>query len=226
MREKFSRELDELHANILRMGAMVGDELKLAQQALETLDTDLAHRVFEADEAVNEMRYAIEKDCITLIATQQPAAGDLRTIVAVMSMIVDLERMGDHAKGIAKVIPHIVQAPKWKALPELKQMGDLVGEMLKDSLTAYDNKDMALATQVAEQDDEVDGLYAQVFSKMMEKMAKTKKIDKVEARYETLRVARVLERFGDLTTNIAERVIFQETGRLEEMNIDQEEVVE
>jgi phosphate transport system protein len=223
MRERFNRKLNELRDDILKMGSMVEDELYLALKALEKLDIDLANQVFEADAEVNEMRFSIEAKCFELIVTQQPAARDLRAIVAVMNMIVDLERMGDQTKGIAKIIPHLVQYPKHPQPPELKQMGPMVGKMLNQSMIAYAQKDIELAQLVADQDDQVDGLYARVFTQIMEAMTDTKKQKKVEASYEVLRSARELERFGDLATNVAERVIYIVTGNLHEVNIDQEE---
>jgi phosphate transport system protein len=226
MRDFFHQRLTELRDDILKMGSMVEDELDLALRGLEKLDIDLANQVFEADEKVNQMRFSIESKCFELIVTQQPAARDLRAIVAVMNMIVDLERMGDQAKGIAKIIPHLVEYPHRPKPPELMPMGDMVGKMLNQSMTAYAQKDIKLAQKVADQDDQVDGLYARVFTQIMETMADTKKQKKVEACYEVLRSARELERFGDLATNIAERVIYIVTGNLHEMNIDQEEETE
>jgi phosphate transport system protein len=226
MRERFERKLNELRDDILKMGSMVDAELTLALTALETLDTDLANQVFEADTAVNDMRFSIEAKCFELIVTQQPAAGDLRAIVAVMNMIVDLERMGDQAKGIAKIIPHMVQYPNRPQPPELKQMGNMVGTMLRESMTAYTHDNLDLAQLVADQDDEVDRLYACVFGHIMENMAEAENPDKVEASYEVLRAARELERFGDLATNIAERVIYRVTGKLKEVNVEPDDAEE
>jgi phosphate transport system protein len=220
MRERFERKLNELRDGILKMGSMVEEELNLALRALEMLDADLANQVFEADNKVNAARFEIEDKCFGLIVTQQPAAGDLRAIVAVQNMIVDLERMGDQAKGIAKVIPHIVQYPNRLQLRELKQMGIMVSAMLRQSMAAYAHDNVELAQLVASQDDDVDGLYARVFTQIMQYMAEIESPDKVEVTYETLRVARELERFGDLATNIAERVIYRVTGKLNEINVD------
>jgi phosphate transport system protein len=199
---------------------MVEDELSLAREALEKLDLDLAAQVFGADAEVNEQRFAIEEKCFELIVTQQPAARDLRAIVAVMNMIVDLERMGDQAKGIAKVLPHIAANVSGKLPVELNQMGEMVGTMLNESMTAYVTNNLELAQRVADMDDQVDALYARVFTQIMERMAETKKPKKVEGNYEILRAARELERFGDLATNIAERVIYIVTGRLDEVNTE------
>lgn len=220
MRERFQRKLNELRDDILAMGSMVEEELKLALQALETLDTELVHQVFETDKAVNEARFAIENKCFELIVTQQPAAGDLRSIVAVMNMIVDLERMGDKAKSIGKIVPRLVEHPKRAHLPEIRQLGETISLMLKDAMIAYVQKDVELAKEVAARDSEVDALYAQIFTKTMERLAGTKKQAKVEVSYEVLRAARDLERIGDLTTNITERVIYTITGELHEVNID------
>lgn len=220
MRERFERKLKELQTDVLKMGDMVGDELVLALKALETLDIDVAKQVHLADKEVNKTRFELEDQCTALIVTQQPAARDLRSIIAVMNMIVDLERMGDQAKGIAKVIPHMIKHPEGPRPTELRQMGSMVGTMLKQAMTSYAHSNVDLARTVAKQDDEVDRLYAVVFTKIMEHMADAKDPQGVEASYEVLRTARELERFGDLSTNIAERVIYMVTGHLDEMNTE------
>ncbi len=220
IRQRFERQLNELRENVLKMGSMVEEELHLAMAALDDLDTTQAKEVFSADDAVNALRFEIEEKCFALIVTQQPAARDLRAIVTVMNMIVDLERMGDQAKGIAKVVPHMVQSRDIPRPAELKQMGELVARMLNQTMTAYAHDNADLALQVAKQDDLVDGLYGKVFSQIMTHMAEQRSPDKIEATYEVLRAARELERFGDLATNIAERVVYMVTGRFEEINVD------
>jgi len=215
MRRRFDDKLDEIRGDILRMGSVVEEELKLALKALRKRDTDLAQQVIATDDTVNEMRFAIEAKCVELIATQQPAASDLRAIVAVMNMIVDLERMGDQTKGVAKLIPALEEVPvKWARSDELQEMGRLVGAMLKQAMTAYATNNLELANLIADQDAEVDSLYAQVHAQVMENMTETSKQRKVEAFYDILRAARELERFGDLATNVADRVIYIATGLL------------
>jgi phosphate transport system protein len=214
MRRRFDDKLNEIRDDILRMGSIVEEELILALKALKKRDTDLAQQVIVTDGTVNELRFAIEGKCVELIATQQPAASDLRAIVAVMNMIVDLERMGDQAKGVAKLILALEEAPsKWARSEELQEMGQLVGSMLKQAMTAYATNNIELAGLIADQDDEVDNLYAQIHAQVMENMAETTKQKKVEASYDVLRAARELERFGDLATNVAERVIYIATGQ-------------
>ncbi|NJN82668.1 MAG: phosphate signaling complex protein PhoU [Caldilineaceae bacterium] len=226
VRERFDRALSELRDDILLMGSRVEQELRLALVALEKLDTDMAHEVFEADKLVNRERFAIEEKCFMLIATQQPAARDLRAIITATNMIVDLERMGDQAKGIAKVIPHLLKYPSQERPPELKEMGVQVATMLKQAMLAYANNSIDVARMVAAQDDEVDELYGKVFTQVMAQMAEFQNPDRVEAAYELLRAARELERFGDLATNIAERTIYLITGSMDEINVDVDDAAE
>ena len=223
VRAHFDRKLNDLRDGILLMGSRVEEEMKLALEALTTLNSDKANEVFAADRNVNRMRFEIEEQCFSLIVTQQPAARDLRTIMTAMNIIVDLERMGDQAKGIAKVIPHLIRQPQVERPAELRQMGEMVGRMLNQVLLAYARTNVDLARMIAHQDDEVDMLYAQVFSKIMVQMAHTNNPEQIEASYELLRAARELERFGDLATNIAERVVYLVTGTLEEINVDPEQ---
>ncbi len=219
----FDQQLSDLRDDILLMGSRVEAELTLAIDAYNTLDRQKAREVYAADKQVNQARFDIEERCFTLIVTQQPAAGDLRTIVTALNIIVDLERMGDQAKGIAKVIPHLLKSPDQPRPPELVQMSEMVGRMLNQVMLAYAHSNVDLARIVANQDDEVDALYAQVFNQIMSQMAGVDDPDKVEAAYELLRVARELERFGDLSTNVAERVIYRVTGSFDEINVDDEE---
>jgi len=226
IRERFMRKLGELQAEILKMGTMVDDQLTIALEALDQLDLDKAKEVIAIDLQVNEARFKIEEECFALIVTQQPAASDLRRVVAAMNIIVDLERMGDQAKGIAKVIPYILKYPRQPQPVEMQQMGRMVDNMLTQAMQAYAGENVELARWVIQQDDEVDALYANVFSQVIDFMADTKKTKRVEAAYEILRAARELERFGDLATNIAERTIYQVTGSMEEINLDRDDAAE
>ena len=220
IRHYFDQQLDDLRDQILVMGSRVRAELDLALDALATLSTEKAQAVFVADQVVNEMRFKVEEQCFTLIVTQQPATGDMRSIVAAMSVIVDLERMGDQAKGIAKAIPRLVATPNQAHPPELQQMGELVGKMLNQVMIAFAHNNTDLARIIVRQDDEVDVLYVSAFNHVMGQMAQAGSPEKAEAAYELLRVARELERFGDFVINVGERIIYLETGTLEEINVD------
>ena len=220
VRAHFERKLNELNDEILRMGRLVEDELKLAMEAFNELDAEKAKEVSAADRVVNRTRFDIEEKCFSLIVTQQPAARDLRAITTAMNIIVDLERMGDQAKGIAKVVPRLIATPVAFYPPELAQMGEMVAKMVGQVMVAFAHKNVDLARILANQDDDVDALYARVFTQIMAQMADAASPDKVEAAYELLRAARELERVGDLVTNVAERIVYLETGSLDEINVD------
>ena len=147
-RVHFDQQLDELRDDILVMGSRVEAELALALDAYENLDTEKARAVFAADKHVNQARFDIEEKCFTLIVTQQPAASDLRTIVTALNIIVDLERAGDQAKGIAKVIPHLLKNPDQDRPHELIQMSQMVGRMLNQVMVAYAHNNVDLARVV------------------------------------------------------------------------------
>ena len=225
MRKQFENKLHELQNEILKMGHMVEKQLQLALKALETVDKGLAHQVIHADAAVNAQRFFIEEKCVELIATQQPAARDLRAIVAVMNMIVDLERMGDEAKEIAGGVLRLAEHPKGSQPTELKQIGEMVGALLSQVLAAYVENTALLAEVIGKQNRDVHDLYSRLFSHIIENMAETKKRKRVLEAYEILRAAQKLERIGDLATNIAERVIYVATGKLQEIHVEPDENV-
>ena len=214
MRKRFDKKLHQLQDEIMAMGRKVEKQLQASLKALKNLDAKLAQKVIAGDEAVNARRNSIEAKCFELIVTQQPAAGDLRAIMAVINMIVDLERMGDQAKNVAKIVPNLADHPSWTEVEGIQHIGQLVISMLNQSLLAYEQNDVKLAEFVLAQDKEVDDIFDQVLNQVMEMMAKTTQQDKVEAEYDILRAARELERFGDLATNIAERVIYISTGEV------------
>lgn len=225
-REHFDRELRQLNDSILLMASRVEEQLKVALTAYDRMDPSLNATVSDLDREVNRVRFEIEEKCIELIATQQPVSRDLRLIVAAMNMIVDIERMGDQAKGIMKAVRHIHPKKLTQRPPEIREMGVRVQEMLLKTKQAYATRDIQLAHDVATSDDLVDKLYAQAFTQIMYRMTGTSTAEEAEAEYELLRVAREIERFGDLVTNVAERLIFIVTGSMAEVNVDRDEVAE
>jgi phosphate transport system protein len=211
-RVHFVRSLDDLRDRILTMGSYVAEELRVAMEALATLDTDKAGQVAAVDRKVNALRYEVEERCFTLIATQQPAASDLRLVFAATSMVVDLERMGDQAKGIAKLIPGLRRYPDIPRPHELHEMGELVTAMLRDALRAYAEHDVQLAREIATRDDAIDATYARLFTQTMHDFAKASDPEHARIFYDLLRAARELERFGDLVANFVERSAYISTG--------------
>jgi phosphate transport system protein len=219
-REKFDHDLQQLSDDILGMQSRVEEQLSLALASYERLDPALAKLVNDIDQEVNKARFDIEERCVALIAMQQPAARDLRLIVSALNMIVDIERMGDQAKGVMKALQHMHPSSIKSRPPEILEMGQLVLEMLRGSKEAYIQRDTKMAQVVASMDSEVDKLYARAFTEVMYRMADASSPDEIESEYELLRIAREFERFGDLVTNVAERLIFLVTGSMIEINVD------
>jgi phosphate transport system protein len=224
IREHFEKRLRELQIDTMALGRQVTEQLRHAMETFTKRDVAQALQVRKADKQVNHARFAIEEQCIELIATQQPSAGDLRRIVAVMNAIVDLERVGDHAKSIAKVVPHL-QANPHVAIPEsINAMYLQAHAQLRDAMYAYAADDVQLAKQVFSADAQLDRLYAQFYTEIITDASQVN--THVEVDYQLLRAARELERIGDLATNIAERVIYIVTGDLSDENFDPDDVLD
>ncbi|MEK6588932.1 MAG: phosphate signaling complex protein PhoU [Chloroflexota bacterium] len=216
LRSALDREVSEINDDLLRLQKLVDQAIVRSVDSLTRRDQATAQQVIDEDIQINDLRYKIEEDCLALIATQQPAASDLRSIIAAMHMVVEMERMGDHATGIAKTVIRMGDEPLLKPLIDIPRMAELAREMLRQSLAAYNERDAGKARAVAELDDEMDGLYKAVFSELVEIMSRTPN-SAARATY-LLWCAHNLERIGDRVTNIAERVVFVTTGDLKELN--------
>lgn len=216
-RGTLDRELARLRDELLRLGSLVDSAIERALRALQTRDLTLARQVIQDDQAINDLRYKIEEDCLALIATQQPTAVDLRTTVAILNIIIDLERMADHATGIAQIVIRMGTEPLLKPLIDIPRMAQIDREMLRRSLDAFIARDPDLAREVAQRDDEVDHLYNQIFRELLTFMLEDPKTI-TRATY-LLWIAHNLERIGDRVTNISERVVFMTTGIVRELNV-------
>jgi phosphate transport system protein len=215
-RGTLDRELHALRDDLLRVAGMVEQSITQSIQALKERDRALAQSIMAQDAAINELRFQIEEHCLTIIATQQPAAGDLREIIAVMTIVSDLERMADHAAGVGKIVLAMGDEPLLKPLIDLPRMAEIVRGMLRGSLDAFLARDPQLAREVAARDDEVDLLYQQIFRELLSFMIENPR-NTQRATY-LLWIAHDLERIGDRVTNISERVIFLATGQLTELD--------
>ena len=211
----FEHDLQDLQDQVLALGSMVDKAVVKSLEALKQQDIGLARRVVQEDNLINEQRFAIEEKCIHLLATQQPMAIDLRTIVAVLQMAVDLERMGDHAEGIGRITILIGDQPLIKPLVDIPRMATLALDMLRRSLDAFLERDIEKAKQVCIDDDEVDDLHDQVYNELLTYMLRDPR-NITQATYLTW-VAHNLERIADRCTNICEQVVFVETGRREQL---------
>lgn len=214
IRTDFHKRLREIQDELLVMGNMVEKAITSSMEALKKRDLKLAQQVIDGDVKINEKRFNIEETCIQLIATQQPMAGDLRYIICVLNIITDLERIGDHAEGTAKIAVMTGDEPPLKPLIDLPRMAEKAVGMLHRSLEALINSDVEAARQIIAEDDEVDNLYDQVFRELLTFMAEDPKILTRATRL--LWVAHNLERSADRVTNICERVVFSVTGKMEE----------
>ena len=216
-REAFQKALKDLEGEVLFLGRMVSRAISDSVEALKERDLKRSEEIIREDLSINTKRFEIEERCLLLIATQQPMAGDLRAIAAVMNIITDLERMGDHAEGIAKISIMIGDEPLVKPLIDIPRMAEKAISMLERSLKAFIERDVKTAREICNEDDEVDALYDQVYRELILLMIDDPKIIK-GATY-LLWVAHNLERIADRVTNIAERIVFMVTGKMEEINV-------
>ena len=211
----FDRDFMAITDELRRICEMVEAAIARAMQALEANDTKLAKQIIEEDSQVNHLRYRIEEDCLALIATKQPAARDLRQVIGVMNIVVELERIGDYAAGIAKTVLRMRHEPLLKTFKKIFKMGSLSQQMLIDSLQAFLEQDAERARQIAGMDPEMDQLYQEVFERLVEVMAKDSEL--VTRAIYLMWIAHNLERIADRVTNIAERTIFVTTGEMTEL---------
>lgn len=215
IRTTFHKRLRKIQDDVLVMGSMVEKAIERSIEALKKRDQELAGKIIEDDQAINRKRFSIEEKCVELIATQQPMASDLRIIIGVLNIISELERIGDHAEGIAKIVLMIGDEPHLKPLIDLPRMAEKTEEMLRRSLKAFIDHDADIARQIAIEDDEVDNLYDQVFRELLTFMAEDPRT--ITRATRLIWVAHNLERSADRVTNICERVVYTVTGRMEEI---------
>ncbi|MCY4576397.1 MAG: phosphate signaling complex protein PhoU [Chloroflexi bacterium] len=214
-RQDFDRLLQEVQDDVIAMGSMVDRAIERSTEALLNRDANLAQQVVAEDERIDSTRFEIEEKAIRLIATQQPMAGDLRVLVTVLNVIVDLERMADHAEGNGRIAQMIGADSTIRPLGTLPRMADKCRDMLRRVLSALVDHDADTARKICEEDDEVDAMqdlsYHSLLQTMLENPSRIQ-----EATY-LLWATHNLERIADRTTNIAERVVFLVTGHMEEL---------
>ena len=216
-RADFDRQLRQLQDEVLVMGSMAEKAIAKALDSLKRRDLDDSRRVIQEDDYIDSKRFEIEDRCITLISTQQPMARDIRLLLSMLHISVELERMGDHAEGIGKISLMMGNEPPIKPLIDIPLMADKATSMLRRSLDALVNRDTVSALQVCNDDDEVDNLYDQVYNELLLHMISNP--SSIQRATYLLWVAHDLERIADRATNIAERVIFLVTGKMFEVNV-------
>jgi phosphate transport system protein len=214
IRSTFDREFDEVRTKLVGMSVLVDKAIDESMQALLERDIKLANSVINSDVEINTYRFQIEEACLALIATQQPAAGDLREIIAILYMIVEMERMGDYAAGISKTVILMKEEPLLKTFKKIFKMSEISRHMLSDSIQAFMKRDPVWAREIALRDNEIDELYKIVFQRLIKIMAKEH--DMVARCTYLMWCSHNLERIADRVINISEQIVFMTTGTLKE----------
>lgn len=220
-RETLDRQIQHIQDEILLLGSMVEQAMQESVDALQNRDLAAAKRIYNNDQVINEKRYAIENAILILIATQQPMAHDLRLMAAILEVITELERMGDYAKGIAKVTLRLGDAPLPIPLREYSTMASYAIGMLHRALGAFIAENAQQAYEIADEDEAIDNLYNQLYRSLVAAMIS--KPDTIDQANFLMWVAHNIERMGDRVTNICERTVFIATGELMEMDTDDED---
>jgi len=216
-RSLLDKELAQIRENIIQLGDMVDKAIEKAMLAMSDHNMSMAQEVVNSDEKVNLLRYEIEQECLRVLATQQPAAVDLRTVIAAIHLTVELERIGDHASGIARLVERLDREEEIDSLHKLPKMAKRARQMVQEGITAFINHDAALAHAMIKQDDKIDKQYKRLFRETLDEMKDDQYIRRATF---LLWTGHNLERIGDRATNMAERVIFMVTGEFVEEPFD------
>lgn len=222
-RETLERKLNELMDEVLLLGSMVEQATLQSVRALKNRDLSASESVYEGDGKINEKRFEIEERTITLIATQQPMARDLRTLTAILEIITEMERMGDYAKGIGRISLNLGSESRLKPPAGLLSMAEIGVDMLHKALEAFVGGKVEAARAVPQQDDQVDELFNQVQREILDQMiANPNNIDQIN---HLLWACHNLERLADRVINICERTVFIATGELLEFDATDDELL-
>jgi phosphate transport system protein len=208
--DKFRRELDDLKEQLLKLAVLAEAALDQSIKALMSRDPNLAREVIRGDKAINDLEEGLDADCVRLIALYQPVAIDLRQVMAIDHLIVELERLGDLAVNVAEEALTLEQLPRLDLHRDLPRMTRMVQAMLRDSLRAFLSQDAVLAREVCKQDNEVDYLDRALIQELLEYMGHSP--EAVAFGLSQITVVRNLERAGDHATNIAEQVVYMVEG--------------
>jgi phosphate transport system protein len=221
-RANLDNRLHRLLDEILELNSMVETATLQSIEALKNHDLELARQIYYGDAQINARRFELENDCMITIATQQPiVAHDLRLVASILEVVAELERMGDYAKGIAKICLQIGSTPHIKPLVDIPRMAEIAVSMLHRSVLAFVQFDAEAAREIPKEDEQVDALYKQVYRELVSIMfSNPSTID--QANY-LMWAAHNLERMADRVTNICERAIYVSTGQMKEIDVSDDE---
>ncbi|MEP7288854.1 MAG: phosphate signaling complex protein PhoU [Chloroflexota bacterium] len=217
-RSVFDKQLNDLQIDVLKLSELVTTQALQATKALQKRDMSIAHRVDEFDATINRIRYEVEERSYTLLALQQPNARDMRRIVASVSVVTNLERMGDHAAGIARLVLRMEHLPSTLYVPEFDDMAELSAINLTDAMRALTEEDVALARSIVNRDDQIDQLHQTIYDLLIETMAQDS--SQIECATMLMWVSHNFERYADRISNICERIVYMVTGGLNEPRPD------
>ena len=217
MQRHIDQELADLKTQLLRMGALVEEQIERAIKALIERDANLASQVIERDKQVNRFDVEIDETCIRLLALQAPAAGDLRFVTTAMKISTELERMSDLAENICERVIELNEEPQLKPYVDLPRMAEMALGMLRDALDAFVNRNTAKARAVIPRDKEVDLIHKQLQRELASYMVE--RPSTITRCLNLMTISKCLERIADHATNIAERTVYSATGMLPQMDV-------
>jgi len=209
-RKYFLSQLDRMYQDVLRMGALVEESLKRSVTALASKDYELAEQVIEDDRTIDEMQVQIEDHCTELLATQAPVASDLREILTTIRIVDDLERMGDHARHLARAVGDVSDETFSRILPSIEEMAERGISMMHDALTAFVDQDAEEAVSVAERDEAIDRMQKSLYAKLIEIVRENP--EKADKAMNLMFMVRFLERLGDHVRSVCEWVVYAKRG--------------
>ncbi len=216
MREAYHKDLEKLEEDLMEMAKASGIAVLRSIDALESRDLEASQAIVDEDKFINEKRFKIEEQTMLLLATQQPMARDLRTLAAILNVITDLERIGDYAAGNAKVSLMIGERELIRPVADMREMAKLGCSMLERCMEAFKNRDEDAARKICSEDDAVDEIYDRIYKDLVLMMVESPGI--IQRATYMMWASHNLERVADRVTNIAERVVFMVTGKMEEMD--------
>lgn len=215
-RTMFDQSLTQMHHELLQMGSLIEQQIQDTILALKEQDVELANKIIKRDDEIDELEESLEKEAITLIATQQPLASDLRTIASIMKIVTDLERIADHCSDISQYTIKLAAEPYMTPVVLLPRMAEHIRKMVADTIQAYISKDVLMAQMVIEFDDVVDQDFDNVVEKLKGLMKENPEI--VNQGVNFIMIAKYLERMADHATNVCNWIIYNVTGELDQHN--------
>lgn len=211
IRYEFEREINQLHKDLVKMGAVIEEQIDNMIKALTTQDVALAQEVIDRDDVIDEMELQMEQECILMIARQQPIASDLRDIASILKMLTDLERIADHCEDISRYTIRLAGEDYFKPLDNIKEMALKVKEMISAVIDSAIKKDVALAQHVYDMDDTIDAMFRDIVEELQALMIEDPKV--IKQCVDFMFIIKYLERMGDHATNIAGWISYNVTGR-------------